>query len=103
MTSGLRRQHAAKQLIATSALNGHPHIERCVDLDSSKADLQALDDWCWSSGELVLIELLKVLLNGHGNVEVEDLWMLDSQNRQSAILALRIAMTDDDTYTDFLP
>lgn len=88
-----QRIHAAATLVRLSALGEHHMIAQHVDIEGHRINWDAINDFGWSSGEIILIELLKVILHGAGNVEIEDLWRLDDENREVATLALRQAMT----------
>ena len=83
---------AIKTLIRCSALNNHPHVERCIDPDSMRFDLQALNEWCWSSGEEVLVGVLTALYGSATEVRLHELYNLDEMNREAVIMALRIRL-----------
>lgn len=83
-----KRARAARALLNLSALSGHIHVTRCVDSDGSVVNWDTLEEWNWSSGERVLIELLRVTLLGHGHVRVQDLFTLDDRNRAVAAMAI---------------
>lgn len=83
-----RKARAARAITNLSALAGHPHFTRCVDPDGPVIRWDELEDWNWSSGERVLLELLRVALLGHGRVAIEDLYKLDKTNRAVAVITL---------------
>lgn len=87
-----RRIAAAKMLTRVSCLALNPHVAKHVDLDSNRVDWEALAEWRWSSGETVLVELMRVLLLGHGTARIEDLQKLDEDNRAAAIAAIQIGL-----------
>lgn len=71
-----------------SALARSEHAQRCVDLDRSTVDLERLDDYGWSSGERILVDLIRAMWNGSGGVTVHDLTRLDDENRRVAVMAI---------------
>ena len=79
---------AARALLNYSALNGHPHAERCIEPDGWVVDWDAIEQWNWSSGERILVELLRVCVLGHGTVRVQDIYKLDSDNQWAAAFAV---------------
>jgi hypothetical protein len=83
-----RKARAARAIINLSALAGHVHFTKCVDPDGPVVRWDALEDWRWSSGETVLIEVLRVILLGHGHATIADLYRLDEQNRAVVVMAL---------------
>lgn len=89
---------AMKSLIETSALSSHSQtIYKSVNIDDHYIDDEWLAEWNWSSGEKVLIEVLKVLARGHGYCRLDDLFKLDQENQASVLLALkiRLGLTED--------
>jgi hypothetical protein len=75
-------------LMKLSALSRSDHAQSCVDLDRSAVDLERLENFGWSSGEQVLVDLVREIYNGSGNGSVYDLTALDDDNRRVAIMAL---------------
>lgn len=75
-------------LVKLSALSRSPHAQACIDLDRSAVDLERLEDFGWSSGEQVLVDLVREMYNGSGHRGVADLTTLDDDNRRVAIMAL---------------
>jgi hypothetical protein len=71
-----------------SALSRSPHAQACIDFDRSAVDLERLENFGWSSGEQVLIDLVREMYNGSGRGSVADLTSLDDDNRRVAIMAL---------------
>lgn len=87
------RATAIRHLLRCSAVAEHPHINRSIDIDAGRVDIEKLDDYGWSSGEEVLIELIKLISGFHSNLKVADLWKLDSINREVAIKSLEMTFT----------
>lgn len=79
---------AARVLLNLSALADHPHVQACIEPDGWRINWERLDEWRWSSGERILIELLRTIVLGHGEVKVHDIYQLDSDNRAVAGMAL---------------
>lgn len=83
--------NAMSSLLRTSALAFHEEfIAQHVNIDSHEIDDTALDEWRWSDGERVLVNVLKVIARGHGWVRLDDLFKLDKPNQEAVLLALRI-------------
>lgn len=87
------RKSAVRHLIRCSALAGHPHINRTIDIDANRIDIEALGEYGWSSGEHVLIDLIKLISGFNSDLKVADLWKLDSINQEVAIKALEMTFT----------
>lgn len=89
---GNRSGAALRYLWTFSALTDHPRAGRALDRDrnSLDTDLLAPDDWAWSSGERVLIDLARAIAQGSGGCYVGELMFLDEHNRQVATEALSI-------------
>ena len=75
-------------LMKLSALARSEHAQACIDFDRSAVDLDRLEDFGWSSGEQVLVDLIREIYTGSGNGSVYDLTTLDDDNRRVAIMAL---------------
>ena len=75
-------------LMKLSALARSEHAQACIDFDRSAVDLDRLEDFGWSSGEQVLVDLIREIYNGSGKGSVYDLTTLDDDNRRVAIMAL---------------
>lgn len=86
-------------LIKLSALSRSEHAQSCIDLDRSAVDLERLDDFGWSSGEQVLIDLVRSIYNGTGDRTVHDLTALDDDNRRVAVMALGSWLLDGEAAT----
>lgn len=71
-----------------SALSRSDYAQTCIDLDRNAVDLERLENFGWSSGEQVLVDLVREIYNGSGNGSVYDLTALDDDNRRVAIMAL---------------
>lgn len=87
------RKSAVRHLIRCSAIAGHPHINRTIDIDSGRVDIEALSEYGWSSGEKVLIELIKLMSGFNSDLKVGELWNLDATNREIAIKSLEMTFT----------
>lgn len=83
-----RQAAAARLLLNVSALHGHPHVQTCIEPDGWLVNWERLAAWNWSSGEKILIELLRTIILGHGRIQVEDLYRLDEENRHVAAQAI---------------
>lgn len=83
-----QQRAAARMLLNVSALAGHPHILQCVEADGWRIDWERLNEWNWSGGEKVLLELLRVCILGHGDVKVADIYKLDTENQCAAANAI---------------
>lgn len=87
---------AARRLVATSVLSNHPYTPRIFDLDRHSLDIDAMNDWNWSSGERVLISLLSSF-GGYGTgPTVEEFQRLDDDNRRAAVDALRVFLVGEE-------
>lgn len=82
-------------LIKTSALNGHPHVDACIDMDRGVIDMARLLEWNWSSGEQVLVGLLRAFYGGWSDMDISDIAKLDADNRRAAMLALRVWLGEE--------
>lgn len=81
-------------LARLSALSTSEHAESCIDLDRNTVDVVRLEDWPWSSGERVLVDLVRSIYNGSGDGTVYDLTALDDDNRRVVLLALETWLVD---------
>lgn len=99
--SGRRKQeqevntvtHAMTTLVKMSALSSHEQLlDKAVNYDSHLIDDEVLDTWNWSSGEQVLIGVLKVIARGHSRLHLDDIYRLDKDNQNAVLLALRIRL-----------
>lgn len=93
---GRQRRDAGHYLTAASLLCEHfwftDHVElRHRDAGPDLIDLEALDDFAWSSGERVLVNLFLTFAGYHRNVQVRDLLALDPPNRNAAGNAISLA------------
>jgi hypothetical protein len=86
---------AIAALMRCSALNGHPHAQACIDTDRGVVDVQRLMDWSWSSGETVLVGLVRAFYCGWAGVDLADIAKLDADNRRAAVLALRVWLGEE--------
>lgn len=93
MTISLQRQQALRHLLKCSALADHTYINQVVNQDVLHIDLNKIDEFGWSSGEEVLIGIIKVLGGFNSDVKIADLWKLDSNNREVAIKSIEMALT----------
>jgi hypothetical protein len=87
---------AISVLMRTSALNGHPHAEACIDLDRGVVDVARLNDYGWSSGEQVLVGLVRAFYGGWSDTDIHDIARLDADNRRAAMLALRVWLGEEE-------
>lgn len=81
-------------LARLSALSTSDHAQACIDLDRSAVDVIRLEEWPWSSGERVLVDLVRSIYNGSGDGTVHDLTALDDDNRRVVLLALESWLVD---------
>lgn len=81
-------------LARLSALSTSEHAQSCIDLDRNTVDVTRLEDWPWSSGERVLVDLVRSIYNGSGDGTVHDLTALDDDNRRVVLLALESWLID---------
>jgi hypothetical protein len=87
---------AISTLMRHSALQGHPHAEACIDIDRGEVDITRLQDWNWSSGEKILVGLVRAFYCGWSDTDVADIAKLDQQNRQAVVYALRVWLGEGD-------
>lgn len=92
-TLSLQRQQALRHLLKCSALADHTYINKVVDQDVLQVDMAAIDQFGWSSGEEVLIGIIKAIAGFNSEVKITDLWKLDSINREVATKAIEMALT----------
>ena len=90
-----RALRATRSLISTTHLASHPAIARAFDLDRHSIDLEILDDWPWSSGERVLVAMLRTFATSHGGPAISDLFALDRESRCAALAALGVFFSDE--------
>lgn len=81
-------------LMRLSALATSEHAQSCVDTDRRYVDVTRLEDWPWSSGERVLVDLVREIWNGTGHGSVHDLTALDDDNRRVVVMALGSWLVD---------
>ena len=86
---------AIQALMRTSALQGHPHAESCIDPDRGVVDVARLNEWNWSSGERVLVGLIRAFYGGWSDMDISDIAKLDADNRRAATLALRVWLGEE--------
>lgn len=86
---------AIQTLMRTSALQGHRHAESCIDPDRGVVDVARLIDYRWSSGELVLVGLIRAFYGGWSDMDISDIAKLDADNRRAAVLALRVWLGEE--------
>lgn len=86
-------------LARLSALSTSDHAQACIDLDRSAVDVTRLEEWPWSSGERVLVDLVRSIYNGSGDGTVGDLTALDDDNRRVALMALESWLVDGEAAT----
>lgn len=87
------RKSAIRHLLRCSAVADHQYLNRYIDIDSSKIDIEAINAYGWSSGEEVLVELIKLISGFTSDLKVADLWKLDATNRDVAIKSLEMTFT----------
>lgn len=86
------RAQAVEHLIAASALSESDHFLSLYNPATHGIDLEGLNEWNWSGGEQVLVDLLLIICGYVRTVSLLDLWKLDEASRRAAITALDIAM-----------
>lgn len=84
-----RRRKAATTLVRTSALASVP--TEIYNPDNHCVNLEKVDGWNWSQGELVLVDTLLFILDiGHRAPSLRDIfYKLDNDNRMVVIEVLR--------------
>jgi hypothetical protein len=88
---GNRSGPALRYLWTFSELHDHPQAGRAFDRDRNCLNTELLgDEWPWSSGERVLIDLARAIAQGSGGCYVGELTFLDEHHRQVATEALSI-------------
>ena len=89
---GNRSGAALRYLWSYSELSHHPRAGNALDRDRNvlNTDILAPDDWAWSSGELVLIDLARAIAQGSGGCYVGELTFLDEHHRYVATEAISI-------------
>lgn len=101
--SSQRRIAAATALIERSALADHWYFAEHAKPAASQYNWDALKDHAWGTGLGVLIEVLRTIELGHGDVKLADLWRLDSENRAAVIRSLQILMLPEAQATKHAP
>lgn len=96
---GRTRRDAGHFLVASSCLAGHDWFERHVTLrhrddGPDTMDVEALDDYAWSSGERVLVGLFLTFAGYPRNCQMRDLFALDPENRKAAGDAVALACSE---------
>ena len=86
-------------LARLSALSTSEHAQACIDLDRNTVDVISLENWNWSSGERVLVDLVRSIYNGTGYKTIHDLTALDDDNRRVVLLALESWLVDGEAAT----
>lgn len=86
-------------LARLSALSESEHAQSCIDLDRNTVDVMRLEDFDWSSGEQVLVDLVRSIYNGTGYKTFHALTALDDDNRRVALLALESWLVDGEAAT----
>lgn len=103
-TWGRERRDAGHYLVAMSILNDHDWFRNHVTLGSDditnpeRIDVQALDDYSWSSGERTLVNLFLTFAGWPRTVTVRDIFNLDEKNKNAVGNALSIACRPNGTW-----
>lgn len=79
-------------LMSSTCLAWHPRASAALDRDVRTIDLQLLDpdSFDWSSGERVLLGVVRAIATGAPGASVGDLVVLDSEHRQACLQALQM-------------
>lgn len=92
-----QRRDAGHYLTAASCLAGHFRWEELVRLRHADQgpdeihDLEAIDNFPWSSGERVLVNLFLTFAGFNRDCQIRDLLALDPENRNAAGNAISMA------------
>lgn len=93
---------ASRHLVKITGLDNHILIGKYIDIDKSPRD------WGWteindedrlSSGELVIIGVLRTIVLGWTGVPISDLAYVDEESRRACLDALRLAYFGDEVPT----
>ena len=96
------KTRAARHLLHMTGLDTHVLVRRYIDIDKSPTD------WDWqglheedrlSSGELVIIGVLRAIVLLRTDVTISDLTLVDDDTRHICLDALRIAYIGDEVST----
>lgn len=95
--------NAMLTLINMSALRSHEAlIDKCVNVDTHFIDDEWLNEWNWSEGEKVLLNVLRVIARGHGMCRLDELYKLDKENQEVVLTAMRIRLGLDNLGSVFV-
>lgn len=92
-----RGYHAAAHLIRSTHLADLPPIQAAFDPERRTLNPEPLEDWPWSTGERVLVDLLLAIHNCyHAAPTVGRLATLDPLTCRAALEALALWLVHDD-------
>jgi hypothetical protein len=81
------KHHSAALLARYTFLRDHPALAQC-DFELGKINWEYIDLQEWSPTQLIIIEVLRFLVTGTANVQLEDLNYLTDVERNAVVMAL---------------
>lgn len=92
------RMKAARMMMNLAGLTDHPLVRKHLNIDESHTawDWEGLAEEGLSTGEFIVIDLLRAIVLGHSSVRVADLYQLDDHHRRIAVDALRLTLIGDE-------
>lgn len=83
----MSNNHAATLLARFTFLRDHPDMQGC-DYELGRVPWDYIDSREWTPSQLILIEVLRFIMTGNANVQLEDLNYLTEVERHAVVLAL---------------
>ena len=81
------KHHSSALLARYTFLRDHPHLVH-ADFELGKINCEDIDAQEWSPTQLIIIEVLRFLVTGSANVQLEDLNYLTEVERHAVVMAL---------------
>ena len=81
------KHHSSALLSRYTFLRDHPHLVH-ADFELGKINWEYIDAQEWSPTQLIIIEVLRFLVTGSANVQLEDLNYLTEVERHAVVMAL---------------
>jgi hypothetical protein len=81
------KHHSSALLARYTFLRDHPHLVH-ADFELGKINWEYIDAQEWSPTQLIIIEVLRFLVTGSANVQLEDLNYLTEVERHAVVMAL---------------
>lgn len=81
------KHHSSALLARYTFIGEHPHFAHC-DFELGKINWEYIDAQEWSPTQLIIIEVLRFLVTGSANVQLEDLNYLTEVERHAVVMAL---------------